>query len=457
MTSPPNRDTLTYDLLSFSEETVGTSATDTDDFPWDDEVYPEDERPEDDRYEGDVSFFSINRVTGQITLKQGLDHDTNQRRWDDENNDDVIDGTEAEASPGKYVVFVRAKNSSNVGPGTVNFNSRNDTAYVKVTITATNVNEAPMIGGMAELEVREKDSSKKTDHVDYYYGLGMVATVDGDGDTMVDDAPTDSKMYNVYTATDPEGNDPTLTLAGPDAGAFRPKEGPGGQGLAIEFRDAPDYEMPTDVDKDNVYHVMVMANDGDGNTRSKSVTIEVMPTTVEMDPDNMDPDTEETGKLTLMPAQPLLGSMVSASLVDSDGIMTAEDGTETITSWEWYWTPEDMNLMVDHDTNEDTPAVALVHLGLIDHDGDANTPSVSLANDPRGEHVVAYTGSDYVYNADDGVIDDSTGNVLVGKIAGATTDTYETKRRDVGRFLHVRATYRDGSNPEGRPGHWKCG
>ena len=231
--------------------------------------------------------------------------------------------------------------------------------------------------------------------------------------------------------------------------------------MAIEFRNPPDYEMPTDADKDNVYHVMVVANDGDGNTSRKNVSIEVMPTTVENDPANDDddantpvlPDTEETGKLALMPAQPLLGSMVTASLVDPDGIMIDEDGTETITSWEWYWTPEDMDLMVDHDTDSATPEVSLLRLGF-NHDGDDDTAMVSLADDPRGEHIVAYTGAAYTIKiVANGTIMDAAipPNVVVGKVAGATTDTYETKRGDVGRFLHARVTYRDGTNPEDDP------
>ena len=72
----------------------------------------------------------------------------------------------------------------------------------------------------------------------------------------------------------------------------------------------------------------------------------VMPTKVDDDPaaTALPPTPEETGKLTLTPEQPLLGSMVMASLTDPDGIMTAPDGTDTIASLQWYWTSTEIDI-----------------------------------------------------------------------------------------------------------------
>ena len=399
----PARDVLTYDMFPFTQTTITTNG----DFPTSDpeglKVFPANARPGVSDTEDDTGNFEINRVTGQITVKSKLTFERNT------------------PSDGKYVVLVRAKNSSNVGQ-VDNEGARNDTAYVKLTITARDVNEAPGIVGMAEIMVREKDSSKMATHADYYYGLGK--TPDGSADPTTTEGNTD----NVYMATDPEGNSPGLTVSGDDAADFRPKTPDGGSGLALFFRDPPDYDAPMDADMDNVYHVTIVANDGDGNTSSKNVTIEVMPTTVEMDPEAEDGlAAEETGKLTLMPEEPLLGSMVMASLNDPDGIMTDPEGMETITSWQWYWTSSDIDMMdPDDDSATDNP--------LIDDNGDLVA-------------TVTVSGATYAPDSD-GDLASSGGVKYAGMIAGATTDTYMTTKRDVGRFLHVRVTYRDGSNPE---------
>ena len=68
-------------------------------------------------------------------------------------------------------------------------------------------------------------------------------------------ADTDADV--TYAATDPEGLNVNLTLVGPDAAKFSLSTGG-----VLSFGTAPDYEMPTDANKDNVYMVTVRASDG---------------------------------------------------------------------------------------------------------------------------------------------------------------------------------------------------
>jgi glucose/arabinose dehydrogenase len=62
------------------------------------------------------------------------------------------------------------------------------------------------------------------------------------------------------TATDPDGNAITFTLAGTDAGRFTLSAG------AISFATPPDFEVPLDADRDNVYSIQLQASDGQATT-----------------------------------------------------------------------------------------------------------------------------------------------------------------------------------------------
>ena len=421
MATVPARDTLTYDLYAFTTTTTGRNDFSTDAAIYPGNIGPVDAgasttadtlaRPDDD------GLFSIDRATGRITLKSKLNH---ERMLDIISGDDTAD----DDGQGKYIFFVRAKNSSGLGDDTND--GVPDTAWVKVTVTAEDVNEKPsLMMGSTMLLVREANSSKKTTDDDYYKNLGEEDTVDYMGTPDTDDDITRDADTNTYTAIDPEGANPSLNIEGPDAALFTPKSVTGG-GLALLFRDPPNYDAPADADKDNIYHVTVTATDSSNNKGTRAVMVMVMPTKVDDDPadDAAPPTPEETGKLTLTPEQPLLGSMVMASLTDPDGIMTAPDGTDTIASMQWYWTSAEINITA----------------------ADALGSGVSAVIDDDG-----MLQADSGYTLSDDVIRDSDGVAVAGKINGATKNVYETKKGDVGRYLHVRVAYRDGSNPEDDP------
>ena len=93
---------------------------------------------------------------------------------------------------------------------------------IEVTIVVTDVDEAPTVAGAQEVTHPEQT-------------LGVLGT---------------------YTGNDPENGDIRWTLTGPDAAVFDIDAG------TLVFRTPPDFEQPTDADRDNSYEVTVSASDG---------------------------------------------------------------------------------------------------------------------------------------------------------------------------------------------------
>ena len=173
---------------------------------------------------GDVEFFNVDRASGQLTVAKELDAD--QQR--DTDGDGTIDSDDGAA--GEYVVVVRATDPSGVA----------DT--ITITITAENANEAPSIAGRAELMVDEDPM---------YMAF----------ETSTETDPILSASEYIATQDDVDDSIATWRLVGADAGAFdlsglfEPRY--------LNFKEAPDFENPTDANRDNVYEVTIVATDTD--------------------------------------------------------------------------------------------------------------------------------------------------------------------------------------------------
>ena len=199
----------------------------------------------------DAASFDIVRATGQLRTKAALDHETKR----------------------SYTVTVKATDPT----------SASDT--ISVTITVTDMPEAPVISGDSPGTYAEK-------------GTAAVAA---------------------FTARDPERDPVTWTLAGTDADDFSITNG------TLRFISPPDYETPTDrggtspstaVAGDRIYEVTVRASDGgQATTAEKPITVTVL---------NLD----EPGTVMLSTVQPKDGVAVTATLSDPDGTVTGE-------SWQW--------------------------------------------------------------------------------------------------------------------------
>ena len=211
----------------------------------------------------DVHYFSIDMATGQVSVAQRLDYDNN------DNN--------------KYTFVVMAVDPSG------------ESAHREVTVNMTDANDAPRIMGSLteaqiginndpttqadaiepvpkatlELRVDEKDDDIK--EADYpYTGLPDMPlpavglqTTDNQVDNYVEAIGLGAK--NVYTAMDDDARGQIFwDLEGADADDFvltstglPLSTGFGGpnEPIMLRFKDAPDYENPTDSDKDSVYEV----------------------------------------------------------------------------------------------------------------------------------------------------------------------------------------------------------
>ena len=159
---------------------------------------------------GRTAATSTSASTGALTFKNVPDYD----RPADSGGDN------------EYNVQVRAYDGS-------------ETGTLDVTVTVTNVNEAPSTPtGRDAIEVAENTT-------------GNLAR---------------------YSATDPDKDDTVMwDVSGTDASAFRIDSSGN-----LAFDGAPDYESPTDSGGNNVYEVSVDAKDAD-YTSSFNVTVTVTP------------------------------------------------------------------------------------------------------------------------------------------------------------------------------------
>ena len=156
-----------------------------------------------------------------------------------------------------------------------------------VTITINDVNEAPMINA------------------------GFTRNSQNEGVTVV----------GTYVATDAESPDCsacTWSVSGTDAGDFEISADDG----ALTFKEAPDYEMPVDSNRDNEYMVTVVATDAGVDSKNKmTAERDVVVTIMNVD---------ETGTVTLSSEQPKVGIALTAMLEDLDGVVADS------VKWTWH-------------------------------------------------------------------------------------------------------------------------
>ena len=156
----------------------------------------------------DADLFDINAASGQLVTKAPLDY-------------------ESKASYGVIVSVQDGRDSDG--------NAHNETDASKyVTITVTDVNEPPLVTGLAMLEYAEN-------------GVDAVAS---------------------YMAVDPEGGVVDWSLAGDDSGVFS-LSATG----TLAFDTPPDYETPEDADVDNRYRLTVQASDTAGTLGALEVEV----------------------------------------------------------------------------------------------------------------------------------------------------------------------------------------
>ena len=146
--------------------------------------------------------------------------------------------------------------------------------------------------------------------------LHVVVTVIGvdeaptltDGDTEVPYTENRTDTVEIYVAEDPEGEEISWSLSGNDQGDLTITDG------VLTFEAPPDYDVPTDSNRNNSYVVTVVASDG-AKTTTRGVTVTVA-------------NVNELGMVMLSSPQPMVGIDLTATLSDPD---------VRLTNVEWQW------------------------------------------------------------------------------------------------------------------------
>ena len=205
--------------------------------------------------------FDINRATGQLITKVALDHEVT----------------------GSYTAMVKATDP---------FGAE---VEAQVTITVTDVNEAPSVTGATSIDRAENG-------------------------TDLDDNTTDLVAEDEFAVTDEDTVDTVGDLKWSLSGADASKFTFGDETMemrTLAFKDNPDYESPGDSGANNVYEVTVVVTDTKGNTDEQTVMVKVT-------------NIEEMGAITFSTLQPRVGFPVTATLTDPDNVNAGS------VSWQWY-------------------------------------------------------------------------------------------------------------------------
>ena len=223
----------------------------------------------------DDSDYSIHPATGQITVgaRTALDHE--------DNSSDMVSVVATDPAGG--------------------------TTSQDVTITINDVNEDPVITA---------------------------------GDTkasVVENTPITTGVGATYAAYPEASSDPCAvatcawSLKGPDAGDFNIGNQPGGTVGELTFKEVPNFEMPADANRDNMYMVTVVVTDAgiSGNGKLSAERDVVVTVT------NVNEGMADT-VVTLSTLQPKVGVPLTATLDDPDG------GEKDI-EWQWSITGADTN------------------------------------------------------------------------------------------------------------------
>ena len=247
----------------------------------------------------DMDKFDIDQKTGQITTEVDLDYEA--------------------------------------GAGTAD-QCRQANACV-VTVTATDSAGTDSSAKTVNIMLVNLDDEKPT----FTNAATLLSTVTpSEGET----ALTTGDLANVtFTATDPDGGNIRLDLRGADVARFDLSGGAVGFDV-LSFRTAPDYEMPTDANKDNVYEVTVRASDG---TMYADHMVKVTVTNINEEPMistglSMNRDYAENGTdpvITLSATDPDEGDMIvwMVSSTGTEDFTISDDGALTFNSPPDYESP----------------------------------------------------------------------------------------------------------------------
>ena len=334
-----------------------------------------------------------------------------------------------------------------------------------VTVTATDPNG---LSDSVDVTIKVTDE----DEAPRIIVGGLVVT----GTSDINYAENGTGMVTTYSAAGPDAAGANWSLSGADAGALRISSAG-----VLTFMAPPNYESPADANTDNIYMVMVNANNGT-NDAMKAVTITVT-------------NEEERGEVTLwasateaLTMAPQVGDTITGAVMDPDGNPgdmppIAIDTTINDVTWQWSRTMDTANMSSWMDIQDATDAAYMVmegdtgyHLRVMATYTDAAgtdmameysmpTMMVTVVDEMLGE-VTLWAGDDALTMAPQvgdtitGAVMDPDGGVTGEtwqwaktmtpdmmdswmSITGATDAAYLVMEGDTGYHLRVMATYTD--------------
>ena len=385
---------------------------------------------------GDYRKFKIDQETGQITTAVDLDYDAA-----------VADRDDNCRNANFCTVTVRATDASGDSTG-----SAAPTMDATVTIRVTDVNERPEFtetAGTAMSPEAIRSPEGRTALFGDETGPGFSDTADD----------------VTYAATDPEGLNVNLTLLGPDGDRFRLSAS-----QVLSFREKPDYEMPADADRDNVYLVTVRASDGAlHNDRMVAVTVQNVDEAPEImrgglsisGAQSVDFAENGTGAVAAFTARGPMKDMATWTLEGADAMyFSLGTAMGAMTELRFRSAPdyEMPRGMARSDANTNTYMLTLkagdgaymcardvtVMVANVDEEGMVTLPAMppvvgvaltAALSDPDGSAAEAWQ---WARSRDMGTWTD---------ISGATMASYTPEDADAGHYLRAAVTYTDNHGP----------
>ena len=198
-----------------------------------------------------------------------------------------------------------------------------------VEVTAT---DTTMLTDMVTVTIMVVDMNEAPDQPEELFG-GLAIT----GPTSMDYEEGMTAAIGTYVAVGPVAGMATWSLSGDDMGDFNISN----MG-ELTFASVPDYEMPMDMDMDNMYEITVMGNDGTNPAVGYDVIVAVT---------NMD----EMGEVTLwdgmdaLTMAPQVGDTITGAVMDPDGGVMVE-------SWQWARTMDPADMASWMDIQDETDA-----------------------------------------------------------------------------------------------------
>ena len=413
----------------------------------------------------DVASFEIDQKTGQIKTSADLDYEMPA-------DVDHTGPPDNAAGNNDYIVTVTATDSAGAVTATA----------ATVTIKVKNVDEKPTFStGYKMVSVAENMTV-------------VDANADEDDDPTTPVADANNPSDAVYAAMDPEESLVTLSLMGNDGGMFRLNAD-----KVLTFKMAPDYEKPMDRNKDNVYEVTVRATDSTRMYADRMVRVTVT------DANEVPEIMEDKGRSSIKYAENGKDAVATFTATDPEDdtvtwtVADTDDGTNdfeidkdgmlTFSSPPDYEDPKGdssdnsntYNVTVtatapdgDGGMNTDTSAVTVMVTEVaeegkvawtVDPDGggslSANDPEDSPPQKPIMQFQVGATLAASVTDGDvaGGTKSDlnnltwqwyrsSSKTSMGSSIEVETSSSYTVTTTDVGRYLHVKASYNVGTGQE---------